>query len=159
MQLLTELLPSVGRIVHGATNRERNCHSKVSEILQRTETKDILELLYAVLVSTPDELVNLINDVDNPGNAIRRAKFYDGIVPLRILEQSLDSGTASDTSSKHIVVRLHGECGVSTSEGTAVHDPWGVGTAQTGVDAWEGSMLSEIGIIGNSYSASEYKAV
>jgi len=66
----------------------------------------------------------------------------------------LDGSAATDTSSKYVVVRLHGECGMSTGERTAVHDPWSVGTAQTSVDAWKCSMLSEVGVVGNSYSAS-----
>jgi hypothetical protein len=43
---------------------------------------------------------------------------------------------------------------VGTSKRTAIHDPRGVSTAQTGVDAGEGSMLSEVGVVGNRCSKS-----
>ena len=60
-------------------------------------------------------------------------------------------GTATDSASEDGVIGLHSKRGVRTSQRATVHDPWNIWSAQTIVDSGKGSMLSEVGVVGNCW--------
>jgi hypothetical protein len=138
-----------GRIVHRTTDRKRDGHGEVTQALQGTETEYVLKLLNALLISRLDERIDLVDDVDDSGDAIRRSKLDDWIVPLRVLQQCLGSGTATNATRKDRVISLHGESSVGSSKRSTIHDPRNIGSAQTLVDTREFCMLPEVGIVGN----------
>jgi hypothetical protein len=137
-------------VVHRSADGESNCHGKVSQARQRTQTEDVLDCLDSFLVARVDDSIDLVDEVGNPGNAVSRTVLHDGNVPFRVLEQCLNSGTAADTTSKDVVICLHGKGSMRTGQRTAVHDPWHGRVAESCVDAWECGVLSEIGVVGDS---------
>jgi hypothetical protein len=98
-----------GGIVHRTTDRKRDRHSEIAQALQITETEYILELLNTLLI-------NLVDNINDSGNAICRSKLNNRIVPLRILQQRLGRCTATNATRKDGVVSFHGESSVGSSK-------------------------------------------
>jgi len=146
-----ELLPGVCRVVHWAANGKGNRHGKVAEAGEVAETKDLFYRLDAFLVVVPDQVVDFVDNVNDAGNTVSRTVLHNGRVPCWVFEDRLDSGTAADSSSKLVVVRLHGKGRLGTSERTTVQDPGDVGSAETSIETGERGMFSKVGVIGNGW--------
>jgi hypothetical protein len=105
-----------GGIVHRTTDRKRDRHSEIAQALQITETEYILELLNTLLITRLNKRINLVDNINDSGNAICRSKLNNRIVPLRILKQRLGRCTATNATRKDGVVSFHGESSVGSSK-------------------------------------------
>ena len=98
-----QLLPSVGRVIHGAPEREGDCHGKVSITCQSFQAEDSFHLMNGGSIASGQHTVDLVDDGIDARYAILRTILLDGVVPFNVGKLSLGGATAGNTSPKQIV--------------------------------------------------------
>ena len=127
--------------------------------------------MYHCRIARIEDLINLRNNSVDASNAILRAIFLDGSVPvvslasdlgdflttspLRVLKLRMCSATTCDSSPENAIITsilVQRDGCLSTSQASTVQDPWNMRSIQRRIrlDARECSMLGEVGLVGAS---------
>lgn len=126
-------------------------HCKVSQTTQRPQSKDFFHLLNGFCVFGLNQMVNLVDDFVDPGDAILRAVFLDGVVPFRVPVYGVDYTRGRDATPQDMAVLDDGKCGLGPCETPTVQDPRGAGGGEVASsrDVRERGALSKIRIVGD----------
>jgi hypothetical protein len=77
----TQLLPGAGWVVKGTTDGEGDGLREVADVLESLETKDLFKPLDAGLRVDGDEMVDLVDNGVDAGDAVLGSVGLDGVVP------------------------------------------------------------------------------
>lgn len=150
-------MPCIGRIVHRASQRKSDGHSEVSEVGERAETEDFLELLDGCGVVRCDQAVEFGNDVVDSRRAVGWTKLLDWIVPFWVGVNRVDDPRGSNSAPDNVTVLNKRESCLGTSQTATVHDPWAcIGSEVVSIrHILQDYMLGEIGVISNGLLGGE----
>lgn len=132
-----DLLERVRRVVEGAADGVGDGLREVPDVLERAEAEDGLELPDGGRVPGLNEVVDLVHDVVDAGDAVLRRELLDRVIPLRVLDLAVNHAGARDSAPEGLGIRLGRERGQRARVAAAIENPGGRG----GVDVLDAREL------------------
>ena len=142
-------LPGARGVHEWTSNGEGNCLGKVSDIFQIAETEYVFQFLYGIILLRVDERVHLVDNIVDAGNAVLRRQQLDRVIPLGIVELTMDHAAARDSSIERVAILLDRKRRQRARVAAAIGDPGSTGRIDI-INARQLYISSECFVVGNN---------